>query len=234
MASACTLQPSLTDTELDATYGTGNSLLSAISGSTPRDSTGMLTSSALSSIMTRLKSSGAVPSASGTTVPSAEALAQQQSAFLTAVKAEYCFYYSRYVNALDRLFSAIAAAYANQGANQNGPVNTYLSKTQTLNSRLNDLTQIVNAVAEDSLAATTNMSADIETYNQKINELKAKLTEQNAILNSSEATMQLNKQMVKYTEEKARRSDNLLQLYGFLNVVALGLLVYVYRAAGDE
>ena len=68
----------------------------------------------------------------------------------------------------------------------------------------------------------------------KVQELQKKLAEQNAVLNSSEATMQLNKQMVKYTEEKARRSNNLLQLYGFLNVVVLGLLVYVYRAAGDE
>jgi hypothetical protein len=37
--------------------------------------------------------------------------------------------------------------------------------------------------------------------------------------------------MVKYSEEKARYTDNLLKLYSFLNVVALGLLVYVYRAS---
>jgi hypothetical protein len=40
--------------------------------------------------------------------------------------------------------------------------------------------------------------------------------------------------MVKYSEEKARYSDNLLKMYSFLNVVALGLLIYVYKAAGDE
>ena len=37
--------------------------------------------------------------------------------------------------------------------------------------------------------------------------------------------------MVKYSEEKARHTDNLLKLYSFLNVVALGLLVYIYKAA---
>jgi len=37
--------------------------------------------------------------------------------------------------------------------------------------------------------------------------------------------------MVKFSEEKNRYSANLLKLYSFLNVVALGLLVYVYKAA---
>lgn len=234
MASTCTLKPSLTDTELDETYGTGTSLLSAISASVGRDANGMLTSSALSSTMTTLKASGAIPSASGKTPISGDALAQQQQAFLTAVKEEYCFYYARYMNALEKLFSAISAAYSQNSTNTQKNVNTYLLKTQTLNQKLNDLTQIINAVAENAMSTATSMSQEIEAYNNKVKELQKKLAEQNAILNSSEATMQLNKQMVKYTEEKARRSDNLLQLYGFLNVVVLGLLVYVYRAAGDE
>ena len=38
--------------------------------------------------------------------------------------------------------------------------------------------------------------------------------------------------MVKYTEEKARYTDNLLKMYSVLNIVALGLLVYVYKSAG--
>jgi hypothetical protein len=48
---------------------------------------------------------------------------------------------------------------------------------------------------------------------------------------SNEASTKLKKEMVKYTEEKGRYSDNLLRLYSFLNMVALGLLVYVYRAS---
>ena len=38
--------------------------------------------------------------------------------------------------------------------------------------------------------------------------------------------------MVKYTEEKGRYTDNLLKVYSVLNIVVLGLLVYVYKSAG--
>ena len=213
--ASCTLQPSLTDGELDAVYGTGKSLLSGISGAVSRDSNGMLTSASLNTVLAKLKTTGVV-SASG-------------SPALKDVKEEYCFYYARYMNALEKLFAAVSAAYSNPTSALQGSVNLYLAKTQTLNAKLNDLTQIINAVTEASMASATNLSADVQAYNAKVQELQKKLQDQNAILNSSEATMQLNKQMVKYTEEKARRSDNLMQLYGFLNVVALGLLVYVYR-----
>ena len=229
--SACPTLSNLSDAELDATYGTGKTLLSGVTGSISRDSNGMLTTASLGTVLANLKTSGAIPAGSSTVTP--DTLAQQQQAFLQAVKAEYCFYHGRYMNALDRLFTAISAAYSNSTSTTQTTVNTYLLKTQTLNSRLNDLTQIINAITESSMSAASTLGADITAMNQKLQAIQTKLQEQNAVLNSSEATMQLNKQMVKYTEEKARRSNNLLQLYGFLNVVALGLLVYVYRAAGD-
>jgi hypothetical protein len=40
--------------------------------------------------------------------------------------------------------------------------------------------------------------------------------------------------MVEYTEEKSRYTDNLMKMYSVLNIVVVGLLVYVYKAAGDE
>ena len=39
--------------------------------------------------------------------------------------------------------------------------------------------------------------------------------------------------MVKYTEEKSRYTNNLLKMYSVLNIVALSLLVYVYKSAGE-
>ena len=66
-----------------------------------------------------------------------------------------------------------------------------------------------------------------------MNEEKEKLQKQNKIISSNQATMEINKQMVKFTEQKAKYSNNLLGLYSFLNIVALGILVYVYKSAGE-
>ena len=78
------------------------------------------------------------------------------------------------------------------------------------------------------------MDREITRYNTKIKEKQKKLDEQNRIITSNEAGMKIKKDMVKYTEEKSRHTNNLLKMYCFLNVVTVGLLVYVYKAAGDS
>ena len=83
------------------------------------------------------------------------------------------------------------------------------------------------------LSGSDKMAEEIEAFNKKVQDQKGKLEEQNKIISSSEATTKLRKEMVKFTEEKARRSDNLLKLYSVLNIVAIGLLVYVYKASDE-
>ena len=77
------------------------------------------------------------------------------------------------------------------------------------------------------------MKKDISDFNDTIQQQQQKLESQNALISSTEASAKIKKQMVKYTEEKARRTDNLLKLYSVLNIVALGLLVYIYKAADE-
>ena len=81
------------------------------------------------------------------------------------------------------------------------------------------------------LSSTTNLQSELQAFDKKIREQKVKLDAQNKIISSNQATTELNKQMVKFTEQKAKYSDNLLGLYSFLNIVALGLLIYVYKSA---
>ena len=81
------------------------------------------------------------------------------------------------------------------------------------------------------MLSSERFKKEIDAFNKQIQELKNKLSQQSAIIMSNESTTKLRKEMVKYTEEKGRYSDNLLKLYSFLNIVALGLLVYVYKAS---
>ena len=68
---------------------------------------------------------------------------------------------------------------------------------------------------------------------QKIEDEKQKLVHQHKMISSDEAASNLSKEMVKYTEQKARYTDNLLSVYSVLNIVALGLLVYVFRSTTE-
>ena len=233
MSFSCPAKTALTDTELSQTFGNGVTqglLPSAPNPASDRDGSGMLNKNAVQSIIASLKGSGVVPPASS---GNAEVFVKKQAELLKNVKAEYCFYESRYKYSLEKLFDAINQGYMNNTGDTQASIQKYLTSTQALNQRLNDLTQIINGVTDDMLSSTTNLESEIKAFDKQIKEQQKKLAAQNNIISSNQAVTTINKQMVKFTEQKAKYSDNLLGLYSFLNIIALGLLVYVYKSARD-
>ena len=232
--SSCPKQTISTDTELSASYDGGSNpgvLPAAPNGSSDRDDKGKLLQTTISTIITNLKNIGIIPSPSGSPP---DVFVQKQQALIQNLQAEYCFYESRYKYALDKLFTAISSGYLSGTPENKASVQSYLSKTKMLNIRLNDLTQIMNGITENMLSTSDSIANEIAEFNKRIKMQKEKLDAQNKIINTGEATTNIRKEMVKYNEEKGKYTDNLLNLYSFLNVVALGLLVYVYKAAGNE
>lgn len=232
-SSSCPTNSALTDVELSQTFSNGTTsglLPSSPSGASDRDGSGMLNKTTVQSIISSLTNSGIIPS---NTLNNSEIFIKKQADLLKNVQAEYCFYESRYKYSLEQLLNAINQGYLNNTGNTQTQIQKYLTSTQVLNQQLNDLTQIINGVTEYMLSSTTNLEKNITVFDKKLKEQQAKLIEQNKIISSTEAVTKLNKQMVKFTEQKAKYSNNLLGLYSFLNIVALGLLVYVYKSAGD-
>ncbi len=233
MAFTCPAKTDIPSSQLGAVYPGEKKLLPSSVSSTDRDSsTGLLVPTALAQILRSLENSGTVPDPKRGT-PST--YREKVKKLLEDAKNEYCFYDNRYRNSLDYLFSGIrnmATSASSQELQQ--VVESRLEITQTLNRKVNDLIQIMNAVTEKMLRSSKTLQAEIDAFNTKLREQRDKLEEQNKIIQSNEATMRIQKEMVKYTEEKSRYSDNLLKMYSFLNIVALGLLVYVYKAAGDN
>jgi hypothetical protein len=56
------------------------------------------------------------------------------------------------------------------------------------------------------------------------------VSEQGNDLASPNANTALYKKMVEYTKQKGKANGNLVLLYTFMNLIALGMLFYVYRA----
>jgi hypothetical protein len=193
-----------------------------------REGNGMLKNTTVNGIITSLSKSGVIPAQN---YKDMNVFISKQKELLKNTQDEYCFYYARYRYALEKLLSVIRQGYMNNTADTQRAVQKYLGLTQSLNKKLNDLVQITNGVTEEMLKSNTTLEQQIKAFDQKIKEQQNKLLEQNKIIMSNDAVTKLNKQMVKYTEEKGRYTDNLLKIYSVLNVVALGLLVYIYKSA---
>ena len=162
-------------------------------------------------------------------IPTQQNQPEAVQTFLQHIHKEYQFYSVRYQCALDKLFKMIS----NESQPSMDNEKRALQITVILNHRLNDLTQIINEITKYMLSSSTKMKKDISKFNDTIQQQQQKLESQNALISSTEASAKIKKQMVKYTEEKTRRTDNLLKLYSVLNIVALGLLVYIYKAADE-
>lgn len=230
MSFTCPIASDLTPQQLAEEFAAEARLLPTSILPTDREDIGLLKSSVLADWMGRLSSAGILPTLAGQ-APSA--YTAKVSTLLDSAKKEYCFYESRYRASLNYLFTAIRNAASNPSAEAKQVVQVRLQTTQALNRKVNDLVQILNAITDKMMKSSTTLQSEIETFNRRLREQRDKLEQQNAIIHSNEAAMKLQKEMVNYSEQKARYSDNLLKMYSFLNIVALGLLVYVYKAAAD-
>jgi len=208
-----------TDNDLHLTYNSGLLPLQP-NGDMDREN-GILKSTVVDTIVLNLKNSGIIP-----TLTNTDLFIKKQNDLIQNVKSEYCFYYSRYAYSLQKLLKAMSDS-------NTVVINKYLDYTQSLNKKMNDLIQIINGVNGELLLSNTDMTQGIKKFDDEIKQLHMKLVNQNKIISSNEAVAKLNKEMVKYTEEKSRYTNNLLKMYSVLNIVALSLLVYVYKSAGE-
>lgn len=234
MPVTCDDQKTLTDDDLSLNFTTSTTtgiLPSVAPSASDRDSNGMLSNTAINQLITGLKNTKVIPSA---TQADADTYATKRTQFTNNVKAEYCFYMARYKYSLTKLFTAIRTAYATPTDANKATVTRWLDFTKTFNQRLNDFIQLVTAISADMLTSSESLETELNAFNTELLNQRKNLENQNKIIMSNDAVTKIQKQMVRYTEEKGRRTDNLLNLYSFLNIFALGTLIYVYKAAGNE
>jgi hypothetical protein len=224
---------SFTDTEIDAKFTAGilpESVYTSNRSPGSSGSPGLLTDTYIKSYIAGLKTSGKIPVLTATT--NENAYSNNVINLLTACKNEYNHYYVRYVYVLNTLFTNIRDQYNSPNTPDNlEKVKKTNEKLLLLNTKLNDLIQIMQGISDDMLQSSNAMDTELTAFQANMAEKKQKLQYQTEIIKSNQNGTKLSKEMVKYTEENARYTDNLLKMYSFLNVVALGLLIYIYRAA---
>jgi hypothetical protein len=157
--------------------------------------------------------------------------AAQMKMFVETLREEFCYYDSRYKVAMNEWVSLITdASYKQDSTIANSDIQKYATIATQLNYKLNFLVQLTRALSNYQYTSSKQKQEDIEALNKQFNSRYAATKAQMSQLSNLTSTEDLRKRMVGYTQEKARATDNLLSLYAFLNVVALGVLVYVYKS----
>ena len=77
------------------------------------------------------------------------------------------------------------------------------------------------------------MTNEMKKLTNTMDTRASKLQEQARILQSRQGAENLYKEMMAYTSEKVRSTNNLLSMYSFLNIFALGVLLYLYRSMDE-
>ena len=154
-----------------------------------------------------LKATGVIPTKTGTGAADSAAF----DAAVAQLKAEYDHFYEHYKCAITAHLDAPEDADMKQAV-------------ITLNGRLSFLLQIYDRMLEET---DTNISALSEKLKKTIADIKS----QGDVMSAGGASNeQLYRKMMEHAKEKANVSNNLLNLYAFLNIVGIGILFYIYRS----
>lgn len=240
--SVCSTTTAPTDTTVDKPY-TGTSYLPTANAG--RGTDGRLTDTALIGIYGGMISNGQLVNSASITASLSKvasnthnaqdllnASAQKDKATLDGMSTEYCYYYVRYKYTLDKLFTAVVATSAKSSVSDSdkGTITVFLTSAKTLNGKLNDLIQIMNYIAIQRAAEMGSENNTVNTLNENIKNSFSTIKAHADMLKKENSLVELRERMVEYTQEKNRSANSLLGLYGFLNLVAIGLLIHIYRS----
>jgi hypothetical protein len=155
-----------------------------------------------------------------------DTLVANDAALYNKLSEEYCYYEGRYRFALKK-FLTLATS---RNPTDNGRARALLENTRRLNIRVNSLLEIMNYLAQERVVAVNANKADINSRTAVLNTRLADMRKGYAFLSSENAVITAQKEMVRYTEEKNNYTSNQIALWTAANIVALGVIFYVYRS----
>lgn len=140
------------------------------------------------------------------------------------IKKEYCFYYKRYIWAMQKIL--------NDATNTSGVVDPALKDgAQSLNNKLNTILLVMKALVNSRLNTLETYYGDkgVNRLNNDLDTARTNLKTHSQQLQKNDMNTDIQSSMIEYSLEKNSSSRNLLAIYGFMNIVAVGLLFYLYK-----
>jgi len=139
---------------------------------------------------------------------------EKNDAYKSSISAEQCFYKSR-LNYAEKTF------FTSASINDVSPNNKMVNYKNDIYNKLK-LKQLIL----DNIARLTfkNNIALIEAFQGSMSKSTSDINTQHNILTNELTASKLNKRRVDYTLEKNKANQNLLTLFGILNIVAIGII----------
>ena len=237
--------PSIATSDLLTPYTASKSILPA--SGVPSDSSGVMSASEITAQMKYLEQNNVLPippaalsavtttslTSSPDTNNAVSTYVTKEAELIQNIKAEYCWYEKRYYSALNNLLDSISKSSlstdATSQASAQALITSQLSTVSVLNNKCNLIIQVTNGISKYRYTQSQGYQTQINNLNTDLSKRGSQLQAQADILNSETALADVRKRMVEYTKEKNKSNQNLLALYGFLNLIALGIIVYVAK-----
>jgi hypothetical protein len=152
----------------------------------------------------------------------AQDFSAKTKALRDSMQNEYCHYYSRYIWGLTYVLT--------NASQQGGVVDPEVkAKTAELNNKLNGILLVMKAAVNNRSSTLTNYyERDVNSLNDNLETARTNLARHSEILKNNNLKSDAQAAMIDYSIEKNSSSRNLLAVYGFMNIVAAGLLFYLY------
>ena len=145
----------------------------------------------------------------------------------TNIQKEYCWYYKRYDWAMQRILMNVASNTGEVDASlKNGAI--------TLNTKLNVILLIMKGIVNSRLSTLDTYysggsgTGQINAINMELDDTRSNLVKHSRKLQNNDLKSDVQLAMIEYSLEKNSSSRNLLAIYGFMNIIAAGLLFYIY------
>jgi len=174
-------------------------------------------------------STATVRPVSQTIIPSpAEMYAKKAKTLRDSINKEYCHYYVRYMWGITKILNDATASGAVVSPDLKANV-------QNLNTKLNTIILVMKGVVNSRLNALESYYGaegdpkSVNYLNKELDDARKKLAMHSEKLQKNDMSSDIQQSMIDYSLEKNSSSRNLLALYGFMNIVAAGLLFYLYK-----
>lgn len=150
------------------------------------------------------------------------------------IEKEYCFYHKRYMWVLNDVLTKAASPTTLTGTAASD-YTTERAAASTLNSKLNQILQVMKELIDSRSRSLdkyySSSSGGVNQLNTDLDTMRETLKGHSTQLQSKTLETDVQSAMIDYTLEKNSSSRNLLAVYGFMNIVAIGMLFYLYRSA---
>jgi hypothetical protein len=151
---------------------------------------------------------------------------------LYSLQYEFCYYAKYYSILLSDYITIQNKTVPDQisEAKKNELIQALVNRLTVVKARLSDITDIAAYIGVKQSGDLKGMS---DTINRFVTSTKSSVDALNANMNvlmSKDKESGLRSRQLSFSEEKNAYANQLLAMYGFANLIALGLLFYIYKS----